>query len=370
VLIVHASHHSVEDLQAFTSGAIPSPRWVHLTITTIPTPTIENATALLKTYLGPDGLRQIGGQKWWTWRANPLEAEWIEMKSHYYKRQKNPNLVPKRTLFYVHGGAYFFNSVAAERYQIQRHARKLQCRAFAPRYRLAPQYPFPCAVLDVLAAYLYLLQDCKIPASEILVSGDSAGGGLVLGLLCLLRDVGIPLPAGGMLISPWVDLLHSFPSIVAEAGGDYIPNYGFHHRPSLAWPPPTAEDLERLRARMKTSAMNLPDIEALAEDTRDDAMGYQIVKERIPVEEKRSTQTTEIPRLEIDSKMIELKDQFQLVAPNEVLDNPLLSPVTQASLGGLCPLLIVHSHPPFNPRFVGIEVDGRLLGAANSFATR
>lgn len=338
---VHASHHRVEDLQAFTSGHIPSPQWVRLTITTIPPPSLEKATALLKMYFGPEGLSQIGGEKWWTWRATPLKGEWIEMKSHYHTRRKNPDCVPKRTLLYVHGGAYFFNSVATERYQIQRHARKLNCRAFAPRYRLAPQYPFPCAVLDVLAAYIYLLDECGIPADEILISGDSAGGGLVLGLLCLLRDVGVALPAGGMLISPWVDLLHSFPSIVEEGGGDYIPNYGFHHRPSLAWPPPTVEDLEMLRASIRRSQTNIPDVKTLAEETRDEAVAVEVVKEGVRKEATQATQTAETPRVEIDGKMLEVKEQIQMIAPNEVLDNPLLSPVTQASLGGLCPLLIV-----------------------------
>ena len=265
------------------------------------------------------------------------------MRSRLRNRKKDPSSVPRRTLLYVHGGAYFFNSVGTERYQIQRHARKLNCRAFAPRYRLAPQYPFPCAVLDVLAAYLYLLEDCKIPATEILVSGDSAGGGLVLGLLCLLRDVGVALPAGGMLISPWVDLLHSFPSIVEEGGGDYIPNYGFHHKPSLAWPPPTVEDLDRLRATMRGSQTHLPDIETLAEETRGEAVGYDVVTEGVTPGGDRPTQTTKTPRVEIDGQVIEVKEQIQMVAPNEVLDNPLLSPVTQASLGGLCPLLIVIS---------------------------
>lgn len=49
--------------------------------------------------------------------------------------------------------------------------------------------------------------------SQIVVVGDSAGGGLALALLQVLRDVGLPLPAGGILISPWSDMTHSFPSI-------------------------------------------------------------------------------------------------------------------------------------------------------------
>lgn len=48
----------------------------------------------------------------------------------------------------------------------------------------------------------------------IVVAGDSAGGGLTLALLTLIRDLDLPMPAGATLISPWVDLTHSFPSVM------------------------------------------------------------------------------------------------------------------------------------------------------------
>ena len=309
----------------------------------IPHKDIDKAAELLITYLGPSGIAQIGGQKWWQWRAKELEAEWIEMESHFLSHQNDPSSVPKRTLLYVHGGVYFINSVATERYQIQRHARNLNCRAFAPNYRLAPQYPFPCAVLDVLAAYVYLLDTCHLPAAEILVSGDSAGGALILGLLCLLRDVGLPLPAGAMLISPWVDLLHSFPSIMGDNTGDYVPNDGFHYVPSMAWPPPSLDELLQFRASRPVLSEKL------------DISGSNVGKEQSGVnitsrdvngsEDPQKLVTTSSPfvTVQIDGKTIEVKDQIQLVAPNDILDHPLLSPVTQASLGGLCPILIVLS---------------------------
>ena len=151
----------------------------------------------------------------------------------------------------------------------------------------------------------------------------------------------MPLPAGAMLISPWVDLMHSFPSITSESGSDYIPSYGFHHRPSLAWPPPTVEDLERLRASWPAgSQVNLPGIDTLAGKTEHEVVGFKVVKEQ-EESKKGGVQTTRTPRVEIDGKWIEVKDQIQMIAPNELLDHPLLSPVTQASIGGLCPLLIV-----------------------------
>ena len=89
----------------------------------------------------------------------------------------------------------------------------------AINYRLSPQYPFPCAIQDALAAYLYLIrppaeaEHKPVKPQHIVIMGDSAGGGLTLALLQIIRDSGLPQCAGGVLISPWCDLNHSFPSI-------------------------------------------------------------------------------------------------------------------------------------------------------------
>ncbi|KAA8909841.1 Alpha/Beta hydrolase protein [Sphaerosporella brunnea] len=207
----------------------------------------------------------------------------------------------KRTMLYVHGGAYYFGSVDEHRYQLQRHARKLSAKVFAPRYRLAPQFPFPCALYDVLACYFYLLE--QQPAESIIFAGDSAGGGLILSLLCLLRDQGLPLPAGAVLISPWVDLCHSFPSVISDNSKDYIPPHGFLHRPSAAWPPPPPKKC---------------DDGSYAE--RDQARVLQVP---------------------IDGETVEITDQIQLYTTNDLLPHPLVSPVNQRTLGGLCPLLVL-----------------------------
>lgn len=110
-----------------------------------------------------------------------------------------------------------------------------------PNYRLAPQYPFPCGLLDSLAAYLYLIKPpegiAPIAPSDIILMGDSAGGGMCLSLLILIREMGLPMPCAAILMSPWVDLTHSMPSIMEWDGDDYIPSVGFHYKPSAAWPP-------------------------------------------------------------------------------------------------------------------------------------
>lgn len=87
-----------------------------------------------------------------------------------------------------------------------------------------------------LAAYLYLLAEKHHP-STILLAGDSAGGGMVLSILVTLRDQGIPLPAGAVLISPWVDLTHSFPSLGGDGKQDYIPPVSLRSMRCI-WPEP------------------------------------------------------------------------------------------------------------------------------------
>lgn len=311
-----ASQHTVEDLQAFTSQWVPHPQWVRVDMVDIPEPKLEEAADLLQKQLGPDGIRKVGGRKWWQWRkpSKPLRAEWIEMKSDYNERKRSaaPETSSKRVMLYVHGGAYFFGSVDEHRYQMQRHARKLKARVFAPAYRLSPQFPFPCGLQDCLAAYLHLLtvQD----PNTIILAGDSAGGGMVMSMLVTLRDRGIPMPAGAILISPWVDLTHSFPSVSQDCPLDYIPACGFHHKPSKAWPPLNHEELALLneqvakRAKLGHTKLMKPDSvemkrlsQNLPQGTGDSANGQSGI-EPLPA----------YLSVNIDGQEVKIKDQIQV----------------------------------------------------------
>ncbi|KAG9127908.1 hypothetical protein FRC07_007754 [Ceratobasidium sp. 392] len=164
-----------------------------------------------------------------------------------------------RCMLYIHGGGYYFGSVDQQRYCVQRYARKMGGRVLAVNYRLAPQYPFPCALHDCLAAYLYLIRPPEgakhlpVPPSMVIIAGDSAGGGMTLALLQIIRDVGLPPPAGGVLISPWCDLTHSFPSVLTNTATDIIPPYGLSlHKPSTLWPPPSDEFTAQVHGKMTT----------------------------------------------------------------------------------------------------------------------
>lgn len=90
-------------------------------------------------------------------------------------------------------------------------------------YRLAPEHPAPAALEDALCAYRQLLAE-GIDAHQIVVAGDSAGGGLALALLMTLRDAGEPLPAAAVLFSPWTDLAVSGATIDSLASTDVLMN--------------------------------------------------------------------------------------------------------------------------------------------------
>jgi acetyl esterase/lipase len=111
---------------------------------------------------------------------------------------------PRRVLLYLHGGGYVFGSIETYR----RRAVKLSylCRAevVMPDYRLAPEHPFPAALIDARSTWRHLAgRDDPRP---VLIAGDSAGGGLALSLMVMLRDERERMPAGAVLLSPWTDL--------------------------------------------------------------------------------------------------------------------------------------------------------------------
>jgi monoterpene epsilon-lactone hydrolase len=140
----------------------------------------------------------------------PLRGEWLTPDA--------PGAQPA-TVLYLHGGGYYFCSPQTHRSIVFALARRSGARLFSLDYRLAPEHPFPAALDDALAAYRRLLVD-GVAAHAIVIAGDSAGGGLALATLLALRDAGDPLPAGGVLFSPWTDLAASGASIVTNDGRD------------------------------------------------------------------------------------------------------------------------------------------------------
>jgi monoterpene epsilon-lactone hydrolase len=153
------------------------------------------------------------------WRVRPengpaLKGEWIEPAAPDHPARD-------RCILYFHGGAYITMSARSYRTITSRLATWSDTRLFALDYRLAPEHPFPAALDDAVAAYRALIA-AGTPPARIVVAGDSAGGGLALSLLVALRDAGDPLPAAGVLFSPWTDLAATGQSIIDNNESDAL----------------------------------------------------------------------------------------------------------------------------------------------------
>lgn len=260
----------------------------------------------------------------------------------------------RRTILYCHGGGYFFGSPHTHRYQIVRLARKMGGRAFVPNYRKAPGYPWPCPLQDCLAAWFYLTQPPPgakhkpVAPQDIIVAGDSAGGGLCLALLGVLRDLSLPMPAGAVLISPWCDMTHSFPSVLQNTDTDIIPPYGFVFKPSTLWPVPAQvrpedspqrgvpeESAGKASAHADGTNTRSNDSQSKAKPPAAAAAAYP------PAPTPLKSDTIKVDIADRPNDPIQLQEQIQLYATNDQLYHPLCSPVLQGSLGGLPPLYII-----------------------------
>lgn len=130
-----------------------------------------------------------------------------------------PGARDDRGVLYFHGGGYVLGSLDTHAELMARVARACRAPVLGIDYRLAPEAPYPAAVDDAVASYLRLT-DQGIKPEQIVLAGDSAGGGLALACLLALKARGAPLPAGAALLSPWTDLTASGDSLRSRAEQD------------------------------------------------------------------------------------------------------------------------------------------------------
>lgn len=133
--------------------------------------------------------------------AGEVPAEWMDM----------PRVARDRVFLFLHGGCYISGSPRTHRKLAACLSRASHMRVLMPDYRLAPEHPFPAGVQDALNAYGWLVEQGIAPRN-IVVGGDSAGGGLTLSMLLALRDAGAEMPSCAILLAPWTDLTASSPS--------------------------------------------------------------------------------------------------------------------------------------------------------------
>jgi epsilon-lactone hydrolase len=144
---------------------------------------------LIRSLIAPVDLRAVSAVK-----DGSVKGEWLRFNGE-----------PRQTIYYLHGGAYVACSPETHRAFTSALSRAANASVFALDYRLAPEHRFPAAVEDAVAGYRWLL-DQGVDPQEIVIGGDSAGGGLTLATLIALRDAGEQLPRAAFVISPWTDL--------------------------------------------------------------------------------------------------------------------------------------------------------------------
>ncbi|CAG8600117.1 15607_t:CDS:2, partial [Acaulospora colombiana] len=226
------------------------------------------------------GKDDAAGNKRW------LKAKWVYPREQEFQKKANN----KRVILYLHGGAYLLCNADSHRAITTKIASEADALVFA-------------ALHDALAAYLYLTNPPEnanfevIDPKQIVIMGDSAGGGLAMALGLAIRDAGLPMVAG---LSPWVDLTHSMPSLLNPlfANTDYLPSSFFTQKSS-----PALDDFHR----------------------KSDALSRRIKKENKP---------------QFWDDSFNRSERVQLYVPNEALSVPYVSPMCAASLAGLPPMLI------------------------------
>ncbi len=119
-----------------------------------------------------------------------------------------------KVMLYFHGGGYTIGSSHSHRSLVGKIAKKAGIIALLIEYRKAPEYPFPAALDDALAAYKRLIFERRKLPENIVLAGDSAGGGLAFATILKIKEEGLPMPAGVIGLSPWVDLSNSGESIL------------------------------------------------------------------------------------------------------------------------------------------------------------
>ncbi|KAI1124226.1 alpha/beta hydrolase fold-domain-containing protein [Nemania abortiva] len=203
----------------------------------------------------------------------PVEAEWTGYRSGAAPNEPLPDISEEQkyeelmkecnnatTVLYFHGGAYYLCDPSTHRPLTMRLAKEMGGRVYSVRYRLAPQHPFPAALLDALVSYFTLLYPPPgsiheaVSARDIVLGGDSAGGNLAVALMQTLLQLHrqetkiawfgvkrrVPLPAGVTLLSPWLDITQSLPSWSTNQKWDFLPSPSIReklgHAPDEAWP--------------------------------------------------------------------------------------------------------------------------------------
>lgn len=142
--------------------------------------------------------------------ADDVPCEWVLCGAEVHQN---------RVFIYLHGGGYFFGSPRSHRALTWRISQAGRMKVLAVDYRQPPDHEYPAPIWDVVRVYRWLLARGYEP-HNIFIGGDSAGGNLTLVSLLKFRELGLPMPAGAVCISPWADLTATGESLHENAHHD------------------------------------------------------------------------------------------------------------------------------------------------------
>jgi acetyl esterase/lipase len=193
---------------------------------------------------------------------------------------------PRPTVVHFHGGGYCIGSARTIRGWAAHLSAQAGCRVVLPEYRLAPEHPYPAGLQDARAVVAAL-------EGPVVLSGDSAGGGLALALVLSMRDEGKAMPAGCILLSPWLDLgrdRRADPGLVRQdvlLTPDWLDACAHAYAAPEAWADPLVSPLlaahsglPPLLVQAGTSELLAPDAERLAASAS--AAGTEVTYTRWP----------------------------------------------------------------------------------------
>ena len=156
---------------------------------------------LVRYYVHPQAW--IGGQIFSSFGIKVKRDNFSGIPGAIFTPRKNVNT--KSIIFYLHGGGYCFgSSLTTHKVGLTKLAKQTGSVCYSVDYRLAPEHQYPAALDDALTAWKHIVS--QNPNCNIILAGDSAGGGLSLALMMYLRDNNEQLPDGLVLFSPWTDL--------------------------------------------------------------------------------------------------------------------------------------------------------------------
>ena len=181
-----------------------------------------------------------------------------------------PGADARRTVVHFHGGGYCVGSAQFPRSWAAHLSAEAGCRVVLPEYRLAPEHPYPAALEDARA--ILAAASGEAGPGSVVLSGDSAGGGLALALTLSLRDEGRELPAGVILLSPWLDLgrdRRADPDLVRQdvvLSPDWLEACARAYAAPAAWADPSVSPLHAAHAGLPPVLIQAGTSDLLAPD--------------------------------------------------------------------------------------------------------